>query len=115
MTAPSTIQRVMTVVAAEKLAEIMAVYRSQSRPRAECEPHLTRTQIAVASLLSEGLNSDEIAARLECRRRTIDHHIYEAAARIPGDLMGCSKMKAWYRGATLEVLGAPPDTKLYGR
>lgn len=90
-----------------QLADAMAAYRAQHRPRVRCKFPLTRSQVAVAALLSEGLDADGVAARLGMLRRTVDFHIYAAAKRIPGDLSAAAKIKAWYRGATIEVLMPP--------
>ena len=84
----------------------MAAYRQQHRPRVACRPPLTATQIAIAKLLSDGMNPAEIAAQLAVDRRTVYFHVTQAAQRIPGDLAAAARMMAWYRGASLEVLGA---------
>lgn len=82
----------------ENAAEMNAVIR------VPCHPPLSRMQLTIAALLSEGWHQHELAEILVVTRRTIEYHVDEASPRIPGDLPRTAKLMAWYRGATLAVL-----------
>lgn len=65
---------------------------------------LTRNQFVVAALLAEMYSQKEIAAVTGIMERTVRWHIRRAADRIPGDLPPTERVRAWYRGASVEVL-----------
>jgi DNA-binding CsgD family transcriptional regulator len=46
---------------------------------------LTPRQMEVARLVAEGLSNKAIAKAVRLSVHTVDHHISEAAARIPGE------------------------------
>lgn len=73
--------------------------------RVPCRPDLSRSQLAVAALLSAGLKHEEIAARLGCALATVRFFVDRGALRIPGNLPATARLIAWYRGAVREVLG----------
>lgn len=61
-------------------------------------------QFAVATLLGVGLSHAEIAETLHISVTSVRAHMRFAAHKIPGDLPRESKLVAWVRGATLDVL-----------
>jgi DNA-binding CsgD family transcriptional regulator len=65
---------------------------------------LSRRQLLVVALLSEGYKLKEIADLIGIKERAVREHIERAAPRIPGDLPSQARLIAWYRGATLGVL-----------
>lgn len=67
---------------------------------------LTRHQLGVVAVLADGHGLEEAARLLGVERSTVDYHVYKAARRIGGDLPRVARCIAWYRGASLEVLGA---------
>jgi DNA-binding CsgD family transcriptional regulator len=46
---------------------------------------LTPAQQRVAELLARGLSTKAIARELDVSRRTVEQHVADAAARLPGD------------------------------
>ena len=78
--------------------------------RVPCRRPLSESQMAVAALLSAGHSHADIAQRLGCERSTVRSAIEEGAARIPGNLPASSRLIAWYRGATRDVLGPDRDS-----
>jgi DNA-binding CsgD family transcriptional regulator len=65
---------------------------------------ITRRQMAVIAMLSEGWIFKQIATFLGISLRTVRWHTTAAARRIPGDRPPIERVIAWYRGASLEVL-----------
>ena len=66
---------------------------------------LTRHQLAVAAVLSEGYGISTTARLLGVERSTVAYHIQQAADRLPGNLPPTARLVCWYRGATAAVLG----------
>ncbi len=94
-------------VDADRLRAVLAQVDGQSL-RVPCRPSLSRSQLAVAALLSFGLTHDQIAERLGCKRTTVRFFIEEAAQRIPGNLPASARLVVWYRGAAEHILGITP-------
>lgn len=67
---------------------------------------LTATESIVVAKLAAGDSPDAIARALKLKRDTIYKHIFSAAAKLPGTLSPQSRVIAWYRGASHEVLAA---------
>jgi ATP/maltotriose-dependent transcriptional regulator MalT len=65
---------------------------------------LSPMQTVVASLLGLGLSHEEVREELHVSLRTVRYHLNEAAKRIPGDLPAESRVVAWVRGASIDVL-----------
>lgn len=66
---------------------------------------LTRHQMAVAAVLSEGYGISTTARLLGVERSTVAYHIQQAADRLPGNLPPTARLVCWYRGASASVLG----------
>lgn len=75
-------------------------------PRIELPEPLSDHELAIAGLLAEGQNYYAIAELLACSVHTVKWHVRNIARKVPGDLPMQFKAVAWYRGATLGVLGA---------
>lgn len=67
---------------------------------------LTRAQLGAVAVVAAGHRIEEAARILGIERPTLDWHLAAAARRIPGDLSRVARCVAWYRGASLVVLGA---------
>lgn len=68
---------------------------------------MSRQQLAVASLMSEGWTVNAIAQMMGIGYQTVSYHANEGADRIPGDLPRSGRLIAWYRGAPLSILNRP--------
>lgn len=68
---------------------------------------LSRQQLAVAALLSDGWGIQAIGEMMGVSWQTISYHASEAADRIPGDLPRKGRVVIWYRGAPLSILMRP--------
>jgi hypothetical protein len=68
---------------------------------------MSRQQLAVAALLSEGWRPNAVAEMMGIGHQTVNYHANEAADRVPGDLPRSGRLIAWYRGAPLSVLSRP--------
>lgn len=66
---------------------------------------MTPMELAVVSMLADGHNDAEGARLVGCAETTYRTHLLRAAAKIPGDLIFRSRLVAWFRGATADVLG----------
>lgn len=76
---------------------------------------LTRRELYVAAMLSEGYNAPEIAAFLGIGYKTVQSHIETGAKKIPGDMPAIAKVIAWFRGGSLYVLTGRAALDLDGR
>ena len=65
---------------------------------------LTPMQFTVATLLGIGKSHGEIAELLHITVPNVRAHMRFAAAKLPGDLPRQTKLVAWVRGASLDVL-----------
>jgi DNA-binding CsgD family transcriptional regulator len=66
---------------------------------------LTPQQLAAVALLADGWSHAEAARLLGVAVGTLRAHLDQAIMKIPGDLLGRTKVIAWYRGASADVLG----------
>lgn len=65
---------------------------------------VTPMQLVVAVMLGLNMTHEEIAAELEIGLGTVRDHIARLSKRIPGDMPATSRVVAWVRGASLDVL-----------
>jgi DNA-binding CsgD family transcriptional regulator len=72
--------------------------------RAQTIKPVTRRQIEVIKLLSDGLSHKEIAAQRGVSISTVRNLITEAGLRVPGAGSPSVRLVYWYRGATAELL-----------
>lgn len=72
--------------------------------RAPTASPVTDMQFVIAVLLGLGLSHAAIAEQLKITLSTVRDHMRRLAARIPGDLTMETKIVAWVRGASLDVL-----------
>lgn len=72
--------------------------------RAPLREPLTPMQKAVVTLLGLNYTHAQVAKTLEITRPTVRYHLYNAIAKMPGDLPPEQRAVAWVRGATLDVL-----------
>lgn len=72
--------------------------------RAPTSHPATPMQLLIASLIGCGDSHATVAAKLGIRIGTVRAHLNRLASRIPGDLPAESRVVAWVRGATIDVL-----------
>jgi DNA-binding CsgD family transcriptional regulator len=65
---------------------------------------LSPMQYAVAVLLGLSYSHDEIAGQLRISRSMVRSHMREAMRKLPGDLPRETRIVAWVRGASIDVL-----------
>lgn len=71
---------------------------------------LTQQQLRVAEFLSRGMTQDEVVSVMGIAPTTVEYYTVEAARKIVATgLSRTAKIVVWYRGATVEVLGARPN------
>lgn len=66
---------------------------------------ITPMERAAIAMLADGHDDAESARLLGCGIATYRTHLLRAAAKIPGDLIFRSRMVAWFRGASADILG----------
>ncbi len=70
---------------------------------------LSANQMAVAAVIADGWPTKECARLMGMEYETFASTMEQISLKVPGNLQPRSRIIAWYRGATLEVLG--PDVR----